>query len=69
MTTDPQKFSLSARGLELQAGGALADAWKAILGDSYDAETNPNGIVNLGTSENVSESDVAEHRILLFDDG
>ncbi len=69
MTTDSQKFSLSARGLELRAGGALADAWKAILGDSYDAETNPNGIVNLGTSENVSESDVAEPRICLFDDG
>lgn len=64
MTTDPQNSSLSARGSGLIAGGALADKWKAILGDSYDAEKNPNGIVNMGTSENVSEPDVVEHPVL-----
>jgi hypothetical protein len=65
MTTDSKNSSLSARGSELQAGGALAETWKAILGDSYDAEKNPNGIVNLGTSENVSGSDAIEQRVLL----
>jgi len=64
MATDSQNSSLSARGLELRAGGTLADAWKAILGDSYDAEKNPDGIVNLGTSENVGESDAIEPRAL-----
>lgn len=55
MHPDSQNSSLSARGSELRDSGALAETWKAILADSYDTEENPNGIVNLGTSENVSE--------------
>ncbi len=64
MHTNSQNSSLSARGSDLRDGGALAETWKAILADSYDADENPNGIVNLGTSENVSESDEAKHSIV-----
>ena len=47
--------ALSNRGLELQANGGLVERWKWMLDNSYHAETNPDGIVNLGTAENVSK--------------
>lgn len=49
------RSALSKRGRQLHAGGVLVDKWKPILDDSYDPEENPDGIVNLGTSENVSK--------------
>ena len=45
---------LSNRGSELSALGSRFDQFKAIFGDLYDPDTNPDGIVNLGVSENVS---------------
>ena len=49
-----QETSLSHRGSELYAFGAAVDDFKAIIGNIYDPDTNPDGIVNLGTAENVS---------------
>lgn len=59
--------SLSARGSELRAGGALAYSWKAILGDFHNEKKTPDGIVKLRTSENVSESDVVKPPIFYLD--
>ena len=47
------KTTLSQRGLELAAPGGMLEKFKAILGDPYDPETNPNGFINMGTAENV----------------
>lgn len=44
---------LSQRGQELAASGSMLDKFKAILGNPYDPDTNPDGIVNIGTAENV----------------
>ena len=55
LTLNQQDSSLSNRGLELQANGGLVARWKWMLDNSYHAETNPDGIVNLGTAENVSK--------------
>lgn len=44
---------LSKRGTELSASGATLDKFKTILGNAYDPNTNPHGIINLGTAENV----------------
>ena len=45
---------LSNRGSELSALGSRFEQLKAIFGDLYDPDTNPDGIVSLGVSENVS---------------
>ena len=45
---------LSNRGSELSVLGSQFEGFKAIFGDLYDPDTNPNGIVNLGVSENVT---------------
>ena len=44
---------LSKRGSELSVLGSQFAGFKAIFGDLYDPDTNPNGIVSLGVSENV----------------
>lgn len=44
---------LSNRGSELSVLGSQFAGFKAIFGDLYDPDTNPNGIVSLGVSENV----------------
>ena len=46
--------SLSDRGTELSSVGGIIDTFKAILGNPYDPDTNPDGFVNIGTAENVS---------------
>ena len=45
---------LSKRGSELSVLGSRFEQFKAIFGDLYDPDTNPDGIVNLGVSENVT---------------
>ena len=44
---------LLSRGSELSASGATLDKFKAILGNPYEPDTNPDGIVNIGVAENV----------------
>ena len=44
--------SLSERGHAYLQDGDF-EQLRAILGDPYDRDTNPNGLVNLGTAENV----------------
>lgn len=44
---------LSNRGSELSVLGSQFAGFKVIFGDLYDPDTNPNGFVNLGVSENV----------------
>ena len=48
------KSPLSNRGSELSVLGSRFAQFKAIFGDLYDPDTNPDGIVNLGVSENVT---------------
>ena len=45
---------LSSRGSELSVLGRQFAGFKAIFGDLYDPDTNPDGFVNLGVSENVT---------------
>ena len=42
---------LSERGSQLSASGATLDKFKQILGNAYDSDANPDGIINLGTAE------------------
>jgi hypothetical protein len=44
--------TLAARGLALASGDNLRELFGALLGNIYDPETNPNGILNIGTAEN-----------------
>ena len=44
---------LSERGEAYIKDAAGLERIKQLLGDVYDPDTNPNGIVNLGTAENV----------------
>ena len=46
---------LSARGEELESVAAIVDKFKKLLGNPYDPDTHPDGIVNLGTAENVND--------------
>lgn len=45
--------TLSGRGDELLKGGGNLTASRRSAGNRFDPDTNPNGIVNLGTAENV----------------
>ena len=56
VTTDSP---LSNRGSELSVLGSQFEGFKAIFGDLYNPDTNANGIVNLGVSENVTIPSVA----------
>lgn len=47
------KTSLSTRGQAFEGKGGVMKRFKTILADPYDAEKNPGGMVNIGTSENV----------------
>ena len=51
-----QATSLSARGTELFAHGGHLDKFREIWGNAYNPESNPDGFVNMGTSENVNLS-------------
>ena len=51
--TKKEKPTLSNRGAELASRAEFIDVFKKILEDPYDPDTNPDGFVNLGTSENV----------------
>ena len=50
------KTTLSSRGNDLKDAGPPVDLWKKILGNPYDPDKNPEGVVNLGVAENVIES-------------
>lgn len=45
--------TLSERGTKLWASGAVLDIFKDILSNTFDPDSNPKGIINVGTSENV----------------
>jgi len=50
---------LSSRGLVYEAAGAIRQLVATIWGDTYN-ESNPNGTIDLGTSENyIMNNDVA----------
>ena len=53
MVVEMKVSPLSKRGSELSVLGRQVDQFKAIFGDLYDPDTNPDGFVNLGVSENV----------------
>ncbi|KAI7212947.1 PLP-dependent transferase [Hortaea werneckii] len=44
--------TLAPRGAELADGPSLRELFGGILGDKYEKETNPNGMINIGTAEN-----------------
>ncbi|KAI7175831.1 hypothetical protein D0869_05097 [Hortaea werneckii] len=44
--------TLAPRGAELADGPSLRELFGGILGDKYDKDTNPNGMINIGTAEN-----------------
>ena len=48
--------TLSPRGNELAEAGGMRKKFGPILKDSYDPDTNPGGIVNIGVAENVDHS-------------
>ena len=48
----PTESPLSNRGSELSVLGSRFEQFKVIFGNLYDPDTNPDGIVNLGVSEN-----------------
>ena len=47
--------TLGQRGVELASGPNMRDQASKIFGDNlmYNPETNPEGLVNIGTAENV----------------
>lgn len=45
--------TLSSRGDELSAAGGHLEKFKAIWSNPYHPDTNVDGFVNMGTSENV----------------
>ena len=45
--------TLSSRGAKLTAMGEGLEKLKKLFANTYDPETNPNGLVNMGVSENV----------------
>ncbi|KAI7348862.1 PLP-dependent transferase [Hortaea werneckii] len=44
--------TLAPRGAELADGPSLRELFGGILGDKYDKESNPSGMINIGTAEN-----------------
>lgn len=47
--------TLSQRGQELAAGPNIREKFKTILANPYDPDKNPEGFINIGTSENVND--------------
>ena len=45
--------TLSHRGIKLAEGPNLREMFSSVLSDPYHPQKNPNGFVNMGTSENV----------------
>ena len=58
-----QHSGLSERGTKLSASGTTLDKFKKILGEAYDSVTNPHGIINIGTAENVVACDELWRRL------
>jgi hypothetical protein len=51
---------LSSRGLQYESAGAIRKLVATIWEDTYNHESNPNGTIDLGTSENyIMNNDVA----------
>jgi hypothetical protein len=68
-----QGNGLSPRGQELKETGAIRNHFSTIWANEYNAESNPTGVVNLGTAENfVMMGEVAKfvnenvHRVKLL---
>ena len=57
---DPRD-TLSKRSRELSQAPAYADAYRRCVTNPFDAQTNPNGVINLGVAENtLSHETIAE---------
>ena len=55
-----RETGLSSRGLEYESAGAIRSLVAAIWEDTYSQASNPNGTIDLGTSENyIMNSNVA----------
>ena len=50
--------TLGQRGAELASGPSMRDRASTIFGDNvmFNSETNPEGLLNIGTAENVEQS-------------
>jgi len=60
MGPQPSEAGLSSRGLEYESAGAIRKLVATIWEDAYHHESNTNGTIDLGTSENyIMNSDVA----------
>ena len=51
-------MSISVRGQQNASTGALFSRFFDVISNLYDKEKNPKGYINLGSSENVGESDL-----------
>ena len=47
---------LSGRGKQLEQDGQRIEWFRTVLKNPYDPKTNPDGLANIGTAENVSLS-------------
>ncbi len=54
LETTENEATLSQRGAKLSASGAVLDIFRDILSNTFHPETNEKGIINAGTSENVT---------------
>jgi hypothetical protein len=57
-TRTKSESTLGQRGAELASGPSMRDQASKILGDNamFNPETNLEGLVNIGTAENVGQS-------------
>jgi hypothetical protein len=64
---------LSERGAANYEPGSVRYRYAAVYGNPWDAETNPNGFINLGVSENVGvyllQSVLGRFEIIKIGDG
>jgi hypothetical protein len=63
MSSNPKSESgLSSRGLEYESAGTIRNLVATIWEDTFHPESNPNGMIDLGTSENyIMNDDVANY--------
>lgn len=54
-SADPA-FTLSTRGADLAAGPDVRENEEKLYGKPWDPVTNPDGVVNIGTAENVGNA-------------
>jgi hypothetical protein len=57
-TRTKSESTLGQRGAELASSPSMRDQASKIFGDNvmFNPETNPEGLVNIGTAENVGQS-------------